>query len=175
MAESGWRSGEGAAGEQRVSDQERERVVREIREHFAAGRLSDEELSDRVQAAYRARTVSELQRVRADLPPLPATRAEQQAELAERRSVLQRQLVQHTGGALVPFLICTVVWLATGASGMFWPVWVALAALIPLVRNGWSLYGPAPELDRVERELTRHRSKDAARRERRDRRRRDRL
>ncbi len=25
--------------------------------------------------------------------------------------------------------------------------------LIPLVRNGWRLYGPAPELDRVEQEL----------------------
>ena len=28
-----------------------------------------------------------------------------------------------------------------------------LVALIPLIRNGWRLYGPAPELDQVEREL----------------------
>jgi hypothetical protein len=43
--------------------------------------------------------------------------------------------------------------LVDGASGQFWPIWVALVALIPLVRNGWRLYGPAPEFDRVEREL----------------------
>jgi Domain of unknown function (DUF1707) len=40
----------------RVSDDQRERAVSEIREHFAAGRLNDDELSDRVQAAYSART-----------------------------------------------------------------------------------------------------------------------
>jgi hypothetical protein len=67
-------------GDVRVSDDERERVAREIREHYAAGRLDDNELNERVEAAYAART---------------------------------------------------------------------------LVRNGWRLYGPAPELDRVEEELTR--------------------
>jgi uncharacterized membrane protein len=36
----------------RASDEQRERAAQEIREHFAAGRLTDEELSDRVQAAY---------------------------------------------------------------------------------------------------------------------------
>ena len=38
----------------RVSDEERERAAQEIREHFAAGRLSEEELDERVQAAYQA-------------------------------------------------------------------------------------------------------------------------
>lgn len=141
--------------ELRASDQDRERVVREIREHFAAGRLTDEELSERVHAVYEARTDSELQALRADLPQLPASRAEQRAELAERRRSLQRRLLQQSGGALVPFAICTAIWLVTGANGMFWPIWIALVALIPLVRNGWRLYGPAPELDRVEEELAR--------------------
>jgi hypothetical protein len=162
------------SSELRASDQERERVVQAIREHFAAGRLSDEELSDRVQAAYTARTLSELHRLSADLPQLPVTRAEQRAELAQRRGALQRRLVQQSGGALVAFVICTVIWLAAGASGMFWPVWVALAALIPLVHNGWRLYGPAPELDRVERELARRERRESERAERRARRRLDR-
>jgi hypothetical protein len=34
---------------------------------------------------------------------------------------------------------------------------VLLVVLIPLVRNGWRLYGPEPELDRVERELEQRR------------------
>jgi uncharacterized protein DUF1707 len=141
--------------EVRVSDQERERGVAEIREHFAAGRLTEEELSERVEAVYEARTHGELEALRADLPALPATRAEQRAELVERRRHLQRQLIQQTGGALSAFMICTAVWFASGAHGMFWPIWVALGVVIPLIRNGWRLYGPAPELDRVEEELAR--------------------
>ena len=141
--------------ELRVSDQDREGVAREIREHFAAGRLTEEELDERVKAAYEARTEGELRALRADLPQLPATRAELKAELAERRGELRRRLLQESGGSLVPFVICTVIWAASGAQGMFWPVWVALFAVIPLLRGAWLLYGPAPDLERVERELAR--------------------
>jgi hypothetical protein len=141
----------------RISDEDRECAAREIREHFAAGRLSEEELDERVQAVYQARTADELERLRADLPRLPATAAEQRAELVARRRDLQRRLLQQTGRALAPFAICTGIWIASGASGSFWPIWILLVAVIPLVRNGWHLYGPAPELDRVERDLQRHR------------------
>ena len=55
----------------------------------------------------------------------------------------------------MPFFVCVAIWLGSGASGSFWPAWVALIALIPLARNGWRLYGPAPELERVEDELRR--------------------
>ena len=142
----------------RVSDQQRDRAAAEIREHFAAGRLTDEELSDRVQAAYAARTEGELNAVLEDLPKLPVTRAQQKAEIAQRRRDLQRRLLQEAGGGSGAFLICTIIWLASGASGFFWPIFVALGVLIPLVKNGWRLYGPAPEFDEIERELeARHR------------------
>jgi hypothetical protein len=123
--------------ELRASDDDRERVAREIREHYAA------------------RTVGELDTLRADLPALPATLGEQQAAVAHRRAELQRRLLQQSGGAIVPFAICTGIWVAAGASGFFWPLWVALFTILPLLRNGWRLYGPAPELDRVEDELAR--------------------
>src|SRR5579863_8099637 len=97
---------------------------------------------------------------RRDLPRLPATKAQQKAELAERRSHLQRRLIQQTGGSLTLFAICTGVWISDGASGQFWPIWVALIALIPLVRNGWALYGPAPDIDKVERELNQRAQRD---------------
>jgi hypothetical protein len=142
----------------RVSDQQRERAAQEIREHFAAGRLTEEELSERVQAAYAARTDKELADLLADLPKLPVSRRQQKAEIAERRRELQRRLLQQSGGGLVPFVICTVIWAASGAHAPFWPAWVLLVVVIPLVRNGWRLYGPAPELDRVERELERGRA-----------------
>ena len=55
------------------------------------------------------------------------------------------------------FLVCCVIWLVSGANGQFWPVWVGIFPAIGLLRNGWRLYGPAPDLDRVERELERRR------------------
>jgi Domain of unknown function (DUF1707) len=142
-------------GDVRASDDERDRVAGEIREHYAAGRLDEDELNERIEAAYAARTHAELQALRADLPALPATRREQRADIVRRRRALERRLLQQSGGALVPFGICAVIWLFAGASGPFWPVWVLLVALIPLLRNGWRLYGPAPEFERVEEELAR--------------------
>jgi DUF1707 SHOCT-like domain len=137
----------------RVSDEQRERAVRELREHYAAGRLSEEELSERVESVYGAQTEEQLRKLVADLPRLPATPAQQRAELAAHRAHLRRRLLQEAGGGIGVFLLCTVVWVVAGAHGQFWPIWVALVALIPLLRNGWRLYGPAPELDAVEREL----------------------
>src|SRR5690242_10397921 len=101
----------------RASDEQRDRVAGEIREHFAAGRLTDEELSDRVQAAYAARTQGELNTLLADLPKLPATRAQQKAAIAERRRELQRRLLQEAGGGVALFVVCTVIWLSSGAHG----------------------------------------------------------
>jgi hypothetical protein len=68
----------------------------------------------------------------------------------QRRGDLRRRLIQQRGGALVARLICAVIWLATGAHGMFWPVWVVLVAPLPLLCNAGVGTGPALELDRVE-------------------------
>jgi DUF1707 SHOCT-like domain len=57
----------------RASDADRDRVTARLREHFAAGRLSHDELDERVSAALHARTFGELRRLMADLPePMPA-------------------------------------------------------------------------------------------------------
>jgi Domain of unknown function (DUF1707) len=138
----------------RVSDQQREEAAQEIREHFAAGRLSEEEMSDRLGSAYRAKTESELSAIRADLPMLPATPSQRKAEIAQRRAHLQRRLLQQSGGGLAAFGVCTVIYFSDGSHrGQFWPIWILIVVLLPLLRSGWQLYGPAPELDRVERQL----------------------
>lgn len=147
-----------------MSDQQRERAAEELRDHFAAGRLSEEELDERVQAAYRARTEDELAKLLGDLPRLPASPQQQKAELVERRRHLQRRLVQETGGGFGLFLLCTAIWAASGAHTPFWPIWIAIFPVLALLRNGWRLYGPAPELDRVERELDRRRRREHHRR-----------
>jgi hypothetical protein len=48
-----------------------------------------------------------------------------------RREVVQRELVQETGGGLAPFLVCTVIWAVTGVSGYFWP-----AGPVPVATTG---------------------------------------
>jgi hypothetical protein len=59
---------------QRSSDAERDQAVASLREHLLAGRLTLEEFSERVGAAYEARTAEELERLEADLPaPMAAS------------------------------------------------------------------------------------------------------
>ncbi|HWC86757.1 MAG TPA: DUF1707 domain-containing protein [Solirubrobacteraceae bacterium] len=150
----------------RVSDQDRESAAQEIREHFAAGRLSEDELDARVQAAFRAQTRSELGALSEDLPRLALTPAQGRTQLAERRRELRGQLLQEAGGGAIVFGACTAMWIASGASGMFWPIWIALAIMLPLLRTSWRLYGPAPDLERVEADLAnfrRRRDRDARR------------
>jgi hypothetical protein len=66
--------------ELRASDAERERVVAFLREHALLGRLTDDELEDRIGLAYASVTVGDLEKLIADLPraarpaPAPARR-----------------------------------------------------------------------------------------------------
>jgi DNA-binding PadR family transcriptional regulator len=52
----------------RISDADRERAVAQLRDHFAEGRLTREELDERIMAALTARTAGDLRLVKADLP-----------------------------------------------------------------------------------------------------------
>ena len=72
-------------------------------------------------------------------------------------------MLQESGGSLGAFAVCTVIWAASGADGQFWPVWVLVVFLLSVVRNGWALYGPAPDLDAVEAQLDARREKRLAR------------
>ena len=134
----------------RASDEDRERLISELNEHAVAGRLSTEELEDRAEAAYGARTTAELDALRRDLPATPAQTA---LATRTRRSHLTRRMVQETGGSAMAFVVCTLIWFASGASGSFWPVWILIVVVMSLARNGWALFGPAADLDSVEAHL----------------------
>ena len=54
----------------RASDDERERTVASLREHFVRGRLTLEELTARCELALKARSRRDLGRALADMPPL---------------------------------------------------------------------------------------------------------
>jgi hypothetical protein len=66
----------------RIGDADREALAAELREHYAHGRLTLEEFQHRLDAAFAARTESDLRRITSDLPhavasaaPWPATTA----------------------------------------------------------------------------------------------------
>ena len=57
----------------RAADADRERVIARLRDHFAEGRLTRDELDERITAALSAKTFGDLRVLMADLPePAPA-------------------------------------------------------------------------------------------------------
>ena len=54
----------------RVSDAEREAAAAELREHYAAGRLTTEELNERLDLAFSAKTRGEMTALMHDLPSI---------------------------------------------------------------------------------------------------------
>jgi hypothetical protein len=143
----------------RVADVDRESVVQELREHMLAGRLEAGEFEDRLALAYKARTRGDLDALGADLPVSPAL---VKRSIAQRRAHLRRRLLQEAGGASTASVVCVGIWLASGASGSFWPIWVIIFTLLPLLRDAWSLLGPAPDEQAVEARLESRRAKHAA-------------
>ncbi|HEU4702210.1 MAG TPA: DUF1707 domain-containing protein [Conexibacter sp.] len=130
----------------RASDAERERTATLLRDHAAAGRLTPEELDERLDAAYAARTVGELQALAHDLPaaPDPHGRAGSSLRALDRPGARERAL--HAVGLVVLVNVaCNAVWLATGADGSWWPKWVLLGTLLRLAFQLWALLGPGAD------------------------------
>jgi hypothetical protein len=102
-------------GTLRASDDERERAVDGLRHHYAAGRITADELEERVHQAYRATTRGELDTLFRDLPSERGRRAAQRIERANREA-LRAHVTSYVGvnAGLV------AIWATTGA-GEFWP------------------------------------------------------
>ena len=134
----------------RVADADREQAIEELREHAGAGRLTAEELEDRVGKAYEASTRADLDALRADLP-ISSTSVK--LALVKRKGQLRRRVLQEAGASIGVSLLAVGIWLASGPSGSFWPGWVIAITLLPVVRDTWHLLGPASDLDVVEARL----------------------
>ena len=118
----------------RVSDADRDRAATLLREHHAAGRLTAEEFSDRLDRAFAARTVGEIDGLLTDLPGIDLYRL---PDAALTRQPLQRQPLPRTSGRrsgawraawgcwFTVSLVCFVIWGLTSAPGYVWPLWVA--------------------------------------------------
>jgi hypothetical protein len=136
----------------RTSDADRDRVVGLLRDHFAAGRLTSEELDERLTAALNAKTFGELRGVLADLPgpaplPAPPSRVPRVAPrwVAGRRrprllplAMLAFIIALAIPGAgwlfLAVFQVMLLLWLAACLAGIF----VAARFYRRLRRDWWS-------------------------------------
>jgi hypothetical protein len=107
----------------RASEAEREEAVEELRRHAEAGRLDMDELEQRVEAAFAARTREELAELRADLPAAPRPRQRDGDFTGHLRAFVAVQLM------------LVGIWALTGF-GYFWPVWPFMGWGIGLVVHG---------------------------------------
>ncbi len=150
----------------RVADADREQLIDELREHAGAGRLTSEELEERIGDAYRVSTRADLDAVRADLP---VSSTSVKLALTKRKAHLRRRLVQEAGGSMGVALLSVGIWVASGPAGDFWPGWVIGVTLVPVVRDAWRLFGPASDLELVEARLQARHERQLARGRRRHR------
>ena len=110
----------------RASDEERERTVLALHRHFAAGRLTLDELERRVDAAHAAVFRDELPPLLRDLPRDLGARAMRSFYRLQRRA-----LTLHAAGYATASGTTVGTWALTGAQA-FWPAWIVIpgAALL---------------------------------------------
>ena len=140
----------------RASDADREQLVEQLRQHHTEGRLTLEELTERTERAYAARTLGDLDALTTDLPAgspgagtAPAgapgpDRPPAAAGQAAARAALLRSLLWN--GLLSVVLL--VVW-AMSDRDSFWPIWPILGFTLFLGWQAFNLLGPqAPDQSR---------------------------
>ena len=140
----------------RAADADRERFVEALRQHHVDGRLTAEELAERTERAYAARTFGDLDALATDLPPLqspapaapaPPPRAPAAGPPSEarppgaRRAAAKAALLRTALWFGLLSVVLLVVWAMTGAD-YFWPIWPILGFLIALGWQAFAVYGP---------------------------------
>jgi Domain of unknown function (DUF1707) len=119
----------------RIGDAEREAAATSLREHYAQGRLSLDELNQRLDASFAATTQGQLSKVTADLPqqapwgPMPA------APAARRRTGPPAVAVRTLVGLGTALAVLFVVLLAANRHGQHSiPPWAILVIGLVMIR-----------------------------------------
>jgi hypothetical protein len=113
----------------RVGDADRQRVVAELQRHFIDGRLTSEELGERVSEALKARTFGDLAMPLQDLPALgDGQRPEAPVPMHEHEhSWHERMFAPPLGAAMILIGVLALLWLLVFPSTHFavmpfWPI-----------------------------------------------------
>ena len=166
-----------AAAPLRASDADREVIHAVLAEAFATGRLDRAEYDERSSSVLAARTLGELPPVVADLVPnLPARTTTGHVPLVAATSTdIQRRAEEHWRderrnaflGFIGPSLICWVIWVATGADVIPWPLFVMAGTLLNLLKtvaNRRQIV--AAEVKRLERKQAKELAREAEKKQR---------
>lgn len=124
----------------RPSDDEREAMVRDLTKHCGDGRITLEELEERIAEVYAAASRVELERALRELPRSPAvippskppvgTRASAAPVRQSAKKGAEVALRVHLAVYLSVIAFLVLIYAMTDFGGYFWPVWPAM---------GWGL------------------------------------
>jgi hypothetical protein len=142
----------------RASDADRDRVAEALREHSVVGRITMDELNERLEATYAARTLGDLQAVTADLPehdtyqlPVPASARSRSVPAARHpQDVFQKSVRVAWASWASVNLVCFVIWLltalgtVTSGHGLEYPWFLWVAGPWAAVILAGQIFGPKP-------------------------------
>jgi hypothetical protein len=133
-----------ARGGIRASDADRDRSAAALSGHYAAGRLTLEEFQERLDRAYAAKTLGELDDLMTDLPePGPSQLVgprDANMPPPERRAPATVQVPVGSHPAIWQFWLglaigTFVIWLISGATGGPWFLWLAIPLVFIMARR----------------------------------------
>lgn len=150
----------------RASDRDRDRVAAALREHHAQGRLDVDEFKDRIERAYTAKTLGDLDTLMHDLPeqdlyqlPVPANQqAVDQPPITTGAKVGRAMWKGVWATWAVVSLLNFVIWLLVSVTTaeFVYPWWIWVAGPWGAVLLAGQLMGAPPPIDRRrQRELRR--------------------
>lgn len=126
----------------RTSDADRDRIAARLRDHFAEGRLTREELDERLTATLNAKTFGDLGRAVADLPETaPAPLLTRQFPAPVRPGGMQRRGPRVFPVLMLALLAALVIpgagWLLLAVLKIFLVSWLVVALAGVLIMAGF--------------------------------------
>lgn len=134
----------------RASDADRDAVAKVLGDHLAAGRLTVDEHSERLQLVYSSRTLGELEVVTHDLP-VPVEGSRRRPKASAKRSEARTSFLVHFGVYAIVMAFLFLIWLFTSPGGYFWPIWPILGWGV-----GVGIHGVVAAVNPEELEKTKH-------------------
>lgn len=116
----------------RISDSDRDRAASRLRDHFAEGRLTADELDERITAALNAKTAGDLRRVMADLPGSFASQ-----QRAQQLPPVPPWALRRRGPRLLPLVLLVL------AAGLLLPGGWVFFAFLKVILLFWLVAGLA--------------------------------